>query len=52
MRSYRSLIAVVGVIGVLLAGAGAVYAYDHGHRDVIADGVTVAGIDVGRLEGG
>lgn len=50
MRSYRSLIAVVGVVVVLLAGAGAVYAYDHGHRNVIADGITVAGIDVGGLK--
>ena len=47
MRTYRSLIAVVGVVVLLLAGAGAVYAYDHGHRNVIADGITIAGIDVG-----
>ena len=37
-------------LSLLLAGAGAVYAYDHGHRNVIADGITVAGIDVGGLK--
>jgi lipoprotein-anchoring transpeptidase ErfK/SrfK len=46
---YRSLIIAVAVIGVLLAGAGAVYAYDRGHRDVIADGIKVEGIDIGGL---
>jgi lipoprotein-anchoring transpeptidase ErfK/SrfK len=50
LRAYRSLIAIAVVIGVMLAGAGAIYAYDHHHRDVIAKGVTVAGIDVGGLK--
>ena len=50
MRSYRSLIAVIGVVVLLLAGAGAVYAYDHGRRNVIAEGITVAGIEVGGLK--
>jgi lipoprotein-anchoring transpeptidase ErfK/SrfK len=46
----RSLIIFTGVlIGVLVLGAGALYAYDHGHRDKIAKGVAVAGIDVGGL---
>ena len=46
----RSLIIFTGVlIGVLVLGAGALYAYDNGHRDKIAKGVTVAGIDVGGL---
>ena len=46
----RSLIIFTGVlIGVLMLGAGALYAYDHGHRDKIAKGVDVAGIDVGGL---
>ena len=36
----RSLIIFTGVlIGVLVLGAGALYAYDHGHRDKIAKGV-------------
>lgn len=50
MKPYRSLIAIAVVIGVMLAGAGALYAYDHHRRDVIAEGVTVAGIDVGGLK--
>ena len=46
----RSLIIFAGVlIGVLVLGAGALYAYDHGRRDKIAKGVKVAGIDVGGL---
>jgi lipoprotein-anchoring transpeptidase ErfK/SrfK len=46
----RSLIIFTGVlIGVLVLGAGVLYAYDHGHRDKIAKGVTIAGIDVGGL---
>jgi lipoprotein-anchoring transpeptidase ErfK/SrfK len=46
----RSLIIFTGVlIGVLVLGAGALYAYDHGRRDKIAKGVEVAGIDVGGL---
>ena len=46
----RSLIIFTGVvIGVLVLGAGALYAYDHGRRDKIAKGVKVAGIDVGGL---
>jgi hypothetical protein len=46
----RSLIIFTGVvIGVLVLGAGALYAYDHGKRNQIAHGVTVAGIDVGGL---
>ena len=46
----RSLIIFTGVlIGVLVLGAGALYAYDRGHRDKIAKGVQVAGVDVGGL---
>jgi lipoprotein-anchoring transpeptidase ErfK/SrfK len=46
----RSLIIFTGVvIGVLVLGAGALYAYDHSKRNQIARGVTVAGIDVGGL---
>ena len=48
-EAYRSLIVIAVLIGVLVLGAGALYAYDHGHRDKIAKGVTVAGIDVGGL---
>jgi hypothetical protein len=38
------------VSGIALsAGAAYLYVYDHGHSDVIAKGVTVAGVDVGGL---
>jgi hypothetical protein len=50
LRTDRSLIAIVVVIGAMLAGAGALYAYDHHRRDVIAEGVTVAGIDLGGVK--
>jgi hypothetical protein len=37
------------VVVLVLAGAGAVYAFDHGKRDTIAKGVTVNGVPVGGL---
>jgi lipoprotein-anchoring transpeptidase ErfK/SrfK len=42
---------ILGAVAVLLliGGSIAVYAYDSGRRDRIADGVTVAGIDVGGM---
>jgi len=42
MRTRLPLIAVV-LVGLLLAGAGAVYGYDRSRADVIADGVRVGG---------
>jgi lipoprotein-anchoring transpeptidase ErfK/SrfK len=45
----RSFIAVVVLLVVLLGGAVGVYAYDRGHRDEIAKGVRVGGVDVGGL---
>lgn len=48
MRS-RSFIAVIVLLVVLLGGAVGVYAYDQSHRDEIAKGVRVGGIDVGGL---
>ena len=45
MRTRAVVIAaVVGVL--LLAGAGAVYAYDHAHAEEIGEGVRVGGVDV------
>ena len=45
MRTRAVVIAaVVGVL--LLAGSGAVYAYDHSHSDELGEGVRVAGVDV------
>src|SRR2546421_12644128 len=49
MRS-RTFIIVAGVLGVLVLGAGALYAYDATRKDHIAEGVSVGGIDVGGLD--
>ena len=49
MRS-RTFIAVAALVVLLVAGALAVYAYDDSRRDLIAEGVSVAGIDVGGLK--
>ena len=45
----KSLIAVAVVVVVLLLGAVAAYAYDSSNEDRIANGITVAGVDVGGL---
>jgi lipoprotein-anchoring transpeptidase ErfK/SrfK len=48
MRARLPLI--LGLVLVLvLAGAGAVYAYDRSRADLIAEGVSVGGVDVGGL---
>jgi lipoprotein-anchoring transpeptidase ErfK/SrfK len=48
MRTRVAVIAaVVGLL--LLAGAGAVYAYDHSHSEEIGEGVSVGGVDVSGL---
>jgi len=43
------LIATTALVAVLLVAAAGVYAYDTGHEDRIADGVTVGGVDVGGM---
>jgi len=44
------VVVIAAAIGVLLlAGAGAVYAYDHARADQIGEGVRIAGVDVSRL---
>jgi len=45
----RSFILVAVTVAILLVGAVAVYAYDSSRDDLIADGVTVGGVDVGGL---
>lgn len=45
----RSLIAIVSVVAVLVFGAVGLYLYDNGRRDQLAQGVKVAGIDVGGM---
>jgi hypothetical protein len=49
MKRRLLTIGLAAVLLVLVAGAGALYAYDSSRSDVIAEGVTVAGIDVGGL---
>lgn len=45
-----SLIAVAVAIVLVLAGAVGVYAYDRSRQDRVAEGVDVAGVDVGGLD--
>ena len=51
MRS-RSFILVAFFLVVLLAGAGAVYAYDASRAQRIAEGVSVSGVEVGGMTSG
>jgi lipoprotein-anchoring transpeptidase ErfK/SrfK len=45
----RSFIAVAVLVAVLIVGAVAVYAYDSSRDDQIAEGVSIADVDVGGL---
>src|SRR5688500_9815498 len=45
----KSFIAVSVLLLALLAAGGAVYAYDSGREDRIAEGIEVGGVDVGGL---
>ena len=51
MRSRSILFVVVLVLVLVGSLAGVVYAYDQAHRDQIAKGVSVGGVDVGGLTG-
>jgi lipoprotein-anchoring transpeptidase ErfK/SrfK len=46
----RLIIAVTALVAVLAAFAAALYVYDHGRRETIADGVTIGGVDVGGMK--
>ena len=46
----KSFIFVAVLLLVLVGGAVAAYAYDSSRDDVIAKGVTVAGVDVGGMK--
>jgi lipoprotein-anchoring transpeptidase ErfK/SrfK len=48
VHSRRIVIGVV-IVAVVLTGAVGAWAYDHGKRDLIADGVRVGGVDVGGM---
>jgi lipoprotein-anchoring transpeptidase ErfK/SrfK len=45
----KSQIAAIVVVLVVVLVAGGAYAYDSSQKDKIADGVTIAGVDVGGL---
>ena len=47
---HKSFIFVAALLVVLIGGAVSVYAYDSSNDGRIAEGVTVAGVDVGGLE--
>jgi lipoprotein-anchoring transpeptidase ErfK/SrfK len=49
---HKSFIFLAVFLLVLVGGAVAAYAYDSSRDDVIAEGVTVAGVDVGGMERG
>jgi lipoprotein-anchoring transpeptidase ErfK/SrfK len=46
----KSQIAAAVVVLLVLVVAGGAYAYDSSQKDKIADGVTIAGVDVGGLD--
>jgi len=46
---HRSFIFVAAFVAVLIFGSVAAYAYDSSRKDQVANGVTVAGVDVGGL---
>lgn len=48
----KTKIAIVTVVLLLFLGAIGAYAYDSSQKDEIAEGVTIAGVDVGGLEAG
>jgi lipoprotein-anchoring transpeptidase ErfK/SrfK len=51
VRSRRIVIGLA-IAAVLLVGAVGAWAYDHGKRDTIAEGVRVGGVDVGGMSAG
>ncbi len=46
---HPAFIVLAAFVGVLILGSVAAYAYDSSRQDMIADGVTVASVDVGGL---
>jgi lipoprotein-anchoring transpeptidase ErfK/SrfK len=49
MGRKTSIAVIVAALVVVLGAAGA-YAYDSSQKDIIAEGVTIAGVDVGGLD--
>jgi lipoprotein-anchoring transpeptidase ErfK/SrfK len=46
----KTSIAVITAVVVVILGAAGAYAYDSSQKDKIAEGVTIAGVDVGGLD--
>lgn len=46
----KSQVAIIAVVVLLLGGAVAAYAYDGSQKDQIAEGVTVAGVDLSGMD--
>ena len=49
MAKRAPLVLSAALVLILIGGAIAVYAYDSGRQDVIANGVRIAGVDVGGM---
>ena len=47
---HRSFIVLAALLALLIFGAVGVYAYDASSEDTIAEGVTIAGVDVGGMK--
>lgn len=45
----KTQVAIIAIVVLLLGGAVAAYAYDGAQKDTIADGVTVAGVDLSGM---
>lgn len=45
----KTQVAIIAIVVFLLGGAVAAYAYDGAQKDTIANGVTVAGVDLGGM---
>jgi lipoprotein-anchoring transpeptidase ErfK/SrfK len=49
MKKRVLTIGVAALLFVLAAGAGSLYAYDSSRSDVVAEGITAGGVDIGGL---
>jgi lipoprotein-anchoring transpeptidase ErfK/SrfK len=45
----KSWIAVIAIVVLVLGAVGAAFAYDSSHKDEIAEGITIGGVEVGGL---
>lgn len=46
----KTQVAIIAVVALLIGGAVAAYAYDGSQKDTIAEGVTVAGVDLSGMD--